>query len=89
MKKWIQCCLDRIFGNKAWSELFSDTNQTFLEKRGSDNRPVWLRLYASREPLKGLFRFDKRFFRQPDVIKEIEKAWIEETGMEMAKCLQK
>ncbi|KAF8053524.1 hypothetical protein N665_1404s0001 [Sinapis alba] len=74
-KKWIQCCLDISFGNEAWLSLFPGSNQTFLEKRGSDHRPVLLRFYASKEPFKGQFRFDKRFLRQPEVLKEIEKAW--------------
>ncbi|KAF8088679.1 hypothetical protein N665_0532s0042 [Sinapis alba] len=74
-KKWTQCCLDRSFGNEAWLSLFPGSNQTFLEKRGSDHRPVLLRFYASKEPFKDQFRFDKRFLRQPEVLQEIEKAW--------------
>lgn len=55
--------------------MFSGSNQLFLEKRGSDHRPVLLRFYASSESFKGQFRFDKRLFRQPEVLKEIDKAW--------------
>ncbi|CAN7044661.1 unnamed protein product [Brassica rapa subsp. trilocularis] len=73
--KWIRSCLDRSFGNKAWFQMFPESNQKFLEKRGSDHRPVWLRFYADREAFKGLFRFDKRFLRQPEVVKEVEVAW--------------
>lgn len=88
-KKWIQSCLDRSFGNKAWSNLFPDSNQMFLEKRGSDHRPVWLRLNASHDPIKGLFWFDKRFFRQPEVTKEIDKTWNGSNSPENAKVAVK
>ncbi|KAF8048172.1 hypothetical protein N665_2630s0003 [Sinapis alba] len=92
-KKWIQCCLDRSFGNEAWLSLFPGSNQTFLEKRGSDHRPVLLRFYASKEPFNGQFRFDKRFLWQPEVLKEIEKAWggrnkfgPDKVGIKIGRC---
>lgn len=74
-KKLIQCCLDRCFGNKAWREIFPGSNQTFLEKRGSDHRPVWVNLHASPELQRGQFRFDKRLLHHPDAKREVEGAW--------------
>lgn len=92
-KKWIQCYLDRSFGNKAWSAQFPGSNQTFMEKRGSDHRPVHLRFYASKKTFKGQFQFDKRFLRQAEVLKEIEKAWCGrnqnengKVGLMISKC---
>lgn len=80
MEKWIQCCLDRSFGNEAWFKMFPASNQSFLEKRGSDHRPVWLNLSASHDIFKGQFRFDKKFLMQPDVGKEIAVAWTENSN---------
>lgn len=74
-KKWIQCRLDRCFGNKEWRRLFPSANQTFLEKRGSDHRPVWVNLRANSEAARGQYRFDRRILHHPDAVKEVEKAW--------------
>lgn len=49
---WIQCKLDRTFGNKEWLKTFPASNHTFLEKRGSDQTPVLVRLLASTETYK-------------------------------------
>lgn len=65
-KKWIQCALDISFGNKEWHKLFPASNQTFLDKRGSEHRPVWMNFYATHQTFKGQFRFDKKI---PDATK--------------------
>ncbi|XP_018435286.2 uncharacterized protein LOC108807498 [Raphanus sativus] len=74
-KKWIQCCLDRAFGNKAWRRDFPGSNQLFLAKRGSDHRPVLLKLQAYQDRAGGQFRFDKKFLFQPGVKQKIIEAW--------------
>ena len=74
-KKWIQCCLDRAFGNKEWLRLFPGSNQKFLDKRGSDHRPVLLNLRSSHVTFKGQFRFDKKFIFLPVVKKKIQESW--------------
>lgn len=77
---WVQCCLDRCFGNKEWFKLFPTSNQTFMDKRGSDHRPVWVKLRAEQDRCRGQFRFDKRLMLGPDVRKEVEAAWKSSNG---------
>lgn len=74
--QWIWCKLDRCFGNKEWLNLFPNANQVFLEKRGSDHRPVLVNLLSFDEKRKGRFRFDKSLLRIPNIKSVVDKAWI-------------
>ncbi|KAG2333220.1 hypothetical protein Bca52824_004400 [Brassica carinata] len=74
-KKFIRCCLDRAFGNTDWRSFFPGSNQKFLEKRGSDHRPILMKLQASQVAYRGQFRFDKKFLFHPGIKKRIIEAW--------------
>ncbi|KAG2274548.1 hypothetical protein Bca52824_057103 [Brassica carinata] len=88
-RKWIQCCLDRCFGNKSWLNHFPSSNQRFLDKRGSDHRSVLMKLQDAQSGHDGLFHFDKRFHFHPRVKKEIIDAWNGDQSNGKNQCVAK
>lgn len=71
----IQSKLDRCFGNKSWFQLFPASNQVFMDKSGSDHRPVMVKLFSTSQVKRGQFRFNGRFLHKNGVREEIKKAW--------------
>lgn len=71
----IQCKLDRCFGNKGWLQIFPGANQVFLDKRGSDHRPVLVYLVNSFNERRGRFGFDKSLLNLPNVKNTVINAW--------------
>lgn len=71
-----QSKLDRCFVNKRWFHLFQVSNQVFMDKRGSDHKPVMVMLVMASESYRWSFRFDGRFLNKPGVQEEIRKTWL-------------
>lgn len=66
-KVWIQCRLDRAFGIAECFSLFPGRHIKYLERTGSDHRPVLMSLVPSRVKRNGKFTFDKRWCNKPEV----------------------
>ena len=73
--QWVQCKLDRCFGNPAWFSIFPNAHQWFLEKFGSDHRPVLVKFTNDNELFRGQFRYDKRLDDDPYCIEVIHRSW--------------
>ncbi|XP_013690321.2 uncharacterized protein LOC106394286 [Brassica napus] len=79
-KKYIQCKLDRCFGNKKWRNVFHKATQTFMERLGSDHRPVMVNLFCEKDRKRAAFRFDKRLVGKNRVEETIGEAWKRARG---------
>lgn len=79
-KKYIQCKLDRCFGNKEWKRSFAKATQVFLERLGSDHKPVLVRLLGHQSGPRGSFRFDKRMVGKQKVRDHIMEVWNAQGG---------
>ena len=65
---WIQCRLDRSFGNDEWFQLFPKAHMEYLGMVTSDHRPIRVTFaLEEREMGKGRFIFDKRLAKQRGV----------------------
>lgn len=74
-QKYIQCKLDRCFGNKKWRTVFYKASQAFMERLGSDHRPVLVDLLSGKDRKRVDFGFDKRMVGKTRVRETIGEAW--------------
>lgn len=79
-KVWVQCRLDRAFGNAELFRLFPGAHIKYLERTGSDHRPVLASLVPAQTRRKGRFTFDKRWCTKPEVMQVVRKGWNLNTG---------
>lgn len=73
---WIQCRLDRSFGNDEWFQLFPRANLEYLEMWPSDHRPILLSFSLEPEDRGfGRFYFDKRMVGKVGIEEAITRGW--------------
>lgn len=72
---WIQCRLDRAFGNAEWFTLFPNAHSMYLEKTGSDHRPIFASVAGQERRRTGRFMFDKRWCKKPEIAEVIKRGW--------------
>lgn len=72
---WIQCRLDRAFGNAEWFQLFPNTHSFYLEKTGSDHRHIFTNLDATGTQRTCRFMFDKRWSNKPGIQYVVRRGW--------------
>lgn len=72
---WIQCYLDRALGNEAWYCIFPRVQAEYLERIGSDHRPILIRFANENVSRTGRFMFDKRWLSKPACLEIIKAGW--------------
>lgn len=73
--EWIQCCLDRAFGNAEWFRLFPRVHSEYFERLGSDHRPILTRFASENCRYIGRFYFDKRWCNNSEALAVIRRGW--------------
>ncbi|KAG2332083.1 hypothetical protein Bca52824_003263 [Brassica carinata] len=73
---WVQCRLDRSFGNSEWFSLFPKSNMEYLEMWASDHRPIRVSFALEKEDSrKGRFFFDKRMLSREGFEDLVRSSW--------------
>ena len=72
---WIQCRLDRAFGNAEWFRLFPRAHTHYLERLGSDHRPILTKIIGDGTKHVGRFMYDKRWSNNPEVEEIVRQSW--------------
>lgn len=72
---WVQCRLDRCFGNSEWFSLFPRSNMEYLEMWASDHRPIRICFALERDdPKRNRFFFDKRYLNKAGIEELIKES---------------
>lgn len=74
-KECVKCYLDRALGNVEWFQLFPRVSVEFLERIGSDHRPLFVRFTNEMLSRKGRFMFDKIWTSKPETLSIIREGW--------------
>lgn len=76
---WVQCRLDRCFGNDAWYQLFPRSHVEYMAMYGSDHRPLRIGFALEGEGnSRGRFYFDNRMVGKKGVEDAVRKGWCKE-----------
>lgn len=75
-RAWVQCRLDRSFGNSEWFSLFPRSNMEYLEMWASDHRPIRILFVLEKEdPSRSTFFFDNRCINKPGFEEVVKQSW--------------
>ena len=76
---WVQCRLDRSFGNDEWYHIFPRAHMEYCDMRASDHRPILISFVREeRVTGRGRFVFDKRMLSQAGVADIVKFGWGED-----------
>lgn len=67
-------CLDRVFCNKEWEDIFSDYRLTALSSSLSDHCPIFLCKHSQPHRM-ATFRFESIWARAPGFTEVVQEAW--------------
>ena len=75
-KVWVQCRLDRSFGNSEWFSLFPRSNMEYLELWASNHHPIRICFALERDdPTRSRFFFDKRLLSRKGFEDLVRRSW--------------
>lgn len=75
-KVWVQCRLDRSFGNDSWFQLFSRSKTEYMRMYASDHRPIKLSFALEPDDRSyGRFYFDQRMIRKEGFEDAVIRGW--------------
>lgn len=78
---WVQCRLDRSFGNSEWFSLFPKVNMEYLEMWASDHRPIRICFALENDASrKGRFFVDKRMLSRDGFEDMVRRSWEGKSG---------
>ena len=86
---WVQCRLDRSFGNNEWFSLFPRSSMEYLELWASDHRPIRICFALERDdPKRSRFFFDKRYLNKAGIEELIKESWGTE-GLDQSNTMER
>lgn len=66
--------------NIEWMEMFPAAISEYMRFEGSDHRPLLTHFDQHLRKKKGIFRYDKRLSKKPEVRSLVESSWKSETA---------